>query len=70
MICPVKDCGRTISPGRLMCHRHWELLPQGLRSTILRLWNNGKPLDGYREAAENAIEMAQSISEGKTGSLV
>ena len=58
--CPVPGCPRQISKARLMCRRHWNLVPKELRDRVWATWQSG---DGarsreHRHAVSAAITVA------------
>jgi len=42
--CPVHTCGRQVGGDKLMCPRHWLMVPPELRRAVWGAWRNG---DGY-----------------------
>jgi hypothetical protein len=40
--CPVPGCGHLIDPSRLMCRRHWYLVPKQLRDWVWATWRSGE----------------------------
>jgi hypothetical protein len=54
--CPVTGCGEQIARSRLMCRRHWYLVPRQLRDRVWATWRSG---DGVRSAEhQEAVLMA------------
>lgn len=68
--CPVKGCSVTLVPGdKLMCYRHWHMVPQDLRTEVWSYWyhlqrvHRRETTDSYEsvlalhtEACKRAIE--------------
>jgi hypothetical protein len=40
--CPVPGCHAQIDPSRLMCRRHWYLVPKQLRDRVWATWRSGQ----------------------------
>lgn len=40
--CPIAGCGALIDPSRLMCRRHWYLVPRRLRDRVWATWRGGE----------------------------
>lgn len=67
-VCAV--CGAHIPRGRLMCPRHWHMVPKPLQVAVWRTWQafgaRKSPAEGvgrlraYREAADAAIAAVQA----------
>lgn len=68
--CPIHGCERAARSEQLMCFEHWALVPKVLQVLIWRLWRQGKPVEGYREAVSNAIEQVNARVAARTGSLL
>lgn len=45
--CPIGGCGDPIDRSRLMCRKHWYLVPRKLRDRVWATWRSG---DGARRA--------------------
>lgn len=60
--CPVPDCNRTVSKGKLMCPRCWGAVPPNLQRSVYRTWRAWQRLGtdeafaDYHMAREVAIE--------------
>lgn len=55
--CPITQCPiRNVPDERLLCGRHWAMVPVPLQRTIYRLWRGGNPAPGHAEACASAIE--------------
>jgi hypothetical protein len=52
--CSVPDCPKTIPAGKLLCYRHWDLLPEALRRRVTRTWLALLDKRGSRQAYEAA----------------
>lgn len=67
--CPVRRCKAVVPPDRLMCKRHWYMVPKPIRDRVWATYDNGKGqmsalhLDAM-EAAINAVD-ALEIERGK-----
>ena len=63
--CPVSGCGSLIADDKLMCFRHWSLVPEGLRRRVHSAWSAVRlsriaskrrdALERYRDVREAAI---------------
>lgn len=53
--CPIDGCRLVMNQGRMMCHRHWDSVSLPLQRMVIRLFNNGAPIDGFDEARDNAV---------------
>jgi hypothetical protein len=40
--CPVAGCRDQIDPSRLMCRRHWYLVPKQVRDRVWATWRSGQ----------------------------
>ncbi len=58
--CPVPGCSRQISKARLMCRRHWNLVPKELRDRVWATWQSGHGAlsPEHRHAVGAAITVA------------
>lgn len=56
-LCPVAGCGDRIDRSRLMCRRHWYLVPRELRGRVWATWRSGDGAQGaeHQEAVLMAI---------------
>lgn len=70
-ICPIHGCAKEISPGQMMCRRHWFMVPRPLRCAINATWGRygarSGGLDGtraaladYRENRDEAIRLVET----------
>lgn len=59
--CAVASCDAPVAAKYVMCREHWQLVPEVLQRMIWRLWNEGRPRPGYREACASAAEQVQDI---------
>lgn len=51
--CAADGCGERVTPGKLMCRRHWFQLPRDMRAAILSAWS-ARRAEPYQEAVEAA----------------
>lgn len=68
--CPIRGCARQARSEQVMCFEHWALVPRVLQKLIWRLWREGRPAEGYREAVSNAVEQVNSRVVARTGALL
>ena len=63
--CPVGDCTARIPRERLMCARHWQLVPAKLKRTLRQAWRDGHGAGTrtHRAAAHACIQAARSGCE-------
>jgi len=61
--CPVPNCDRTVSKGKLMCPGHWGAVPPEIQREVYRTWRAyrrdlGDPdrFEAYDAARTAAIE--------------
>ena len=40
--CPIPGCRDLIDPSRLMCRRHWYLVPKQIRDRVWATWRSGE----------------------------
>jgi len=73
--CHAKACEVVVPPKRLMCKRHWFMVPADLRTEVWREYRPGQEADkeptaAYLEAARKAIVAVQATEEirSKSGS--
>jgi len=50
----VHGCSTVTRPSRFFCHRCFARLNSALSKTLIFLWREGRPRDGFAEAVENA----------------
>lgn len=43
--CPIGDCPAQVPHERLMCPRHWRLVPPSLKRALYRAWHGGAGAD-------------------------
>ena len=62
--CPVGDCTARVPRERLMCARHWQLVPPKLKRTLRQAWRSGQGAGtrAHRAAARACIRAARSNS--------
>ena len=60
--CPIGDCTAQVSRERLMCPRHWQLVPAKLKRALRRVWRNGQGAGtrAHRAAVHACIHAARS----------
>lgn len=68
-LCHAVDCNERIPPARLMCPRHWYLVPHPLRKQVWKTYRPGQEIDknpswAYLQAAHAAINFV-ARAEGK-----
>jgi len=69
--CHAERCNVEVPPARLMCGRHWFLVPVRLRRAVWREYVPGQevtktPTAAYLEAARAAIAAVAAIEAGRT----
>jgi hypothetical protein len=59
--CPVPGCGEQIDPSRLMCRRHWYLVPKHVRDLVWSTWRSGQGARSreHQDAVSTAIAVCQ-----------
>ena len=62
--CPVGDCTARVPRERLMCARHWQLVPAKLKRTRRQAWRSGRGAGtrAHRAAARACVRAARSDS--------
>ena len=62
--CPVGDCTARVPRERLMCARHWQLVPAKLKRTLRQAWRGGRGAGtrAHRAAARACVRAARSNS--------
>jgi len=62
--CPVGDCTTRVPRERLMCARHWQLVPDKLKRTLRQAWRDGHGAGtrAHHAAAQACIRAAHSNS--------
>lgn len=64
--CYARGCQEPIKPHLLMCRRHWDMVPFGLKAEIWRTYRNGQEQRGdaspayLRAAAECRVAVAEA----------
>lgn len=55
--CPIPGCGDQIDPSRLMCRRHWYMVPKEMRDQVWATWRSGQGAYSreHRDAVHGAI---------------
>jgi hypothetical protein len=58
--CPVPGCDHLIDPSRLMCRRHWYVVPKQLRDQVWATWRSGEGVFSreHQDAVLEAISTA------------
>lgn len=59
--CHAKGCNVKVDPSKLMCRRHWKLVPEPLRTAVWATYRRGQEIDKrpspqYLAAAQAAID--------------
>lgn len=56
--CQAIGCKIAVRVSRLMCKRHWFMVPHYMRRKVWQTWDNGKGIltGEYYEAAQDAIK--------------
>ena len=67
--CHAKTCKIVVPPKRLMCKRHWFMVPADLRKAVWREYRPGQEVDKdptaeYLKTAQKAIAAVQA-AEGR-----
>ena len=70
-ICHAKNCDLAVPPKKLMCKRHWFMVPPDLRKEVWREYRPGQEVDKeptaeYLKAARKAIEAVQAIEKRRS----
>jgi hypothetical protein len=62
--CPVGDCPAQIPGGRLLCPRHWRLVPPNLKRALRRAGRDGDGADRAHQATVRAcLDAAQAACQ-------
>jgi len=67
-LCHARQCQTAVPPKRLMCLKHWRMVPRALQRRVWALYRPGQeitktPTPEYLEAARDAVE-AVAKAEG------
>ncbi len=67
--CHAIECEARVPPDKLMCLKHWRMVPRDLQREVWRTYRRGQEIDkrpspDYLMAARNAINAA-AAKEGK-----
>lgn len=56
--CPIDGCQQRVPHARLMCHRHWSMVPSRLGRAVYEAWDRGRGrgTEEHESACERAIE--------------
>lgn len=59
--CPVTPCPTRVAYNKVMCPRHWKLVPPAIQNAVYRAWNHGQGAGSYAHTAAimRAIEAAR-----------
>lgn len=68
-LCHAVDCNERVPPARLMCPRHWFMVPRPLRLAVWRTYKPGQevtktPSEAYLRAARVAVNSV-AMQEGR-----
>ena len=60
-LCHARQCQEPVPPSKLMCRKHWFMVPAAIRSRVWALYRPGQeirkdPTPEYLEAANEAVE--------------
>lgn len=55
-VCPVDGCGRVVLFDRLMCNKHWSMVPLVLGHEVHKSWNYGNPTRDHAVWCKIAID--------------
>lgn len=58
--CVAGLCETQVPYDRLMCSKHWYMVPKALRNDVWREWNDGDPTDKHTRAI---VAAARSVDE-------
>jgi hypothetical protein len=60
--CPSPRCGARIDPTRLMCRRHWNLIPKRIRDRVWATWHSGQAATSreHQHAVSQAIAVCRA----------
>ena len=56
--CPVEGCIAVVAHDKLMCRRHWHLVPPDLQAAVYNHWHRGRPSAYYVTVRDAAIRQA------------
>ena len=59
--CPVPDCHSPIDSSRLMCRRHWYLVPKQIRDRVWATWQSGQ--GAFSREHQETVRMAITASQ-------
>ncbi len=54
--CPIPRCDDQIDPSRLMCRRHWYMVPKALRDRVWATWRSGQ--GAFSREHQDAVRLA------------
>lgn len=60
-LCHAKNCSTPCDPSKLMCGRHWKMVPKSIRFAVYREYRPGQevtkdPSEAYLRVAQLAID--------------
>lgn len=58
--CVARKCMTNVPPNRLMCTRHWKLVPYSIQK---RIWNEYRPDQNLMSASPEYLAAAQDAIE-------
>jgi hypothetical protein len=61
--CPAGGCGELIDPSRLMCRRHWYLVPKQVRDGVWATWRSGE--GAFSRDHQDAVRMAITVAAAR-----
>ena len=67
--CPIPRCGERIDPSRLMCRKHWYMVPKLMRDHVWATWRSGQAADSseHQEAVHAAVVAVLAATGQKAG---
>lgn len=66
--CFAAGCTAEVSADRLMCSRHWRMVPAGLRQAIGRTWRSGNVI-AHASAKYAAARAVHAIETARPSSV-
>lgn len=67
--CPIPRCAERIDPSRLMCRRHWYMVPKLMRDHVWATWRSGQAAysNEHQEAVQAAVVAVVAASGQQAG---
>lgn len=67
--CPIPRCGEGIDPSRLMCKKHWYMVPKQMRDHVWATWRSGHAAytTEHRDAVDAAVAAVLAVTGQPTG---